>query len=286
MAKELWPLLQSRWHQQMDLWILAWQKTSCGGRWSNPWFHPSSLRSEVPQGLVLGPCLFLVYINDLVDRAASIIQLFADDIIVYRLIASATDCKNLQEDHGKHERWESDWNMAFPPDKCDVLAIMRSRKSTPHQHVLHGKTLQSVTSTKYLGVTLQHDTQWNLHINNVIAKASKLLAFLRRNLKIGSIKTKELLYKALVRPLLQYVSTVWDPHTKDTSRIEMIQRRAARFGFQDYNTTSSADKMLHKLNRPSLEDCSEQHAWPCSTGYHQRAGSGQEPCTPSSGHKT
>ena len=109
---------------------------------------------------------------------------------------------------------------------------------------MHEQTLQSVTSAKYLGITLQHDTKSDQHISNIIVKASKTLAFLRQNLKIGAIRTKQLTYKSLVRPLLEYASTVWDPHiNKDTSRIKMVQRRAACFVLQDYRHTASVDDM-------------------------------------------
>ena len=107
--------------------------------------------------------------------------------------------------------------MDFHPDKCSILSITRSRKSTPDQYTLLEQTLQSVTSAKYLGVTLQHDVKWDQHFNNIIANASKSLAFLRRNLKICAINTKQLAYKSLVRLLLEYASTVWDPHIKTVS---------------------------------------------------------------------
>lgn len=81
------------------------------------------------------------------------------------------------------------------------------------------------------------------------------MALPHQNLKITSIKTKELAHKALVRPLLEYTSTVWHSIIKkDTSRIQMIQRKVACFVLHDFKTTSSIDKMLRKLNWLSLED--------------------------------
>ena len=187
---------------------------------------------------MLGPCLLFVYTNDLVDRVALLIRLFADVTIVYRLLASATDCQGLQADLRSLEQWESEWDMDFQPDKCSVLSITRSRQSNLHQYVLHGKTFQSVTSTKYLGVTLQHDTKWDQHTNNVITKASKTLTFLRRNLKIGSTKTKELAYKVLQvcktsSGIRQYC--LGPPHKEGHLKDEMIERRAKRFVPQDYH---------------------------------------------------
>ena len=84
------------------------------------------VKLEVTEGPVLGPCLFIVFINNLVDRVASIIRLFADDTTVYRLVASATDQQRLQEDLHKLEQWESEWDMDFHSDKCSILFITRS----------------------------------------------------------------------------------------------------------------------------------------------------------------
>ena len=71
-----------------------------------------------------------------------------------------------------------------------------------------------------------------------------MLGFLRRNLKIGSWKVKERAYKAMIRPILEYASSVWDPHTKKSiSKIEMVQRRAARFTLNRHHNTSGVEEM-------------------------------------------
>ena len=73
---------------------------------------------------------------------------------------------------------------------------------------MHGYTIEDVTATKYLGVNIQDNTKWGIHINTITNKANTALGFLRRNLKIGKKKTKETVYKALVRPTLEYAATV------------------------------------------------------------------------------
>ena len=144
--------------------------------------------------------------------------------------------------------------MDFHPDQCSVLPITKSRTPVPHTYTLHGHNRQEVSSTRYLGVTLQSDTKFNHHIDSIITKANRILAFLRRNLKIGSTHIKGLAYKALVRLLLEYTSSVWDPNTKkDTSRIEAVQRRAARFVLHMHHNTSSMDEILQLLGWPTLE---------------------------------
>ena len=96
---------------------------------------------------------------------------------------------------------------------------------------------------------------WSEHVNNVSAKASRTLAFLRRNLKTASVGLKARAYKALVRPQLEYACTVWDPHTqKHIDQLESVQRRAARFALSDYRSTSSVSDMLTKLEWPTLQE--------------------------------
>ena len=104
-------------------------------------------------------------------------------------------------------------------------------------------------------LTISNNLKWNKHINNVAASANRTLGFIQRNLYSCPQHIKESAYKTLVRPLTEYASTVWDPYTKVlTNKIEMVQRRAARFCLNDYKTKSKGcvTEMLHKLNWDSL----------------------------------
>ena len=99
------------------------------------------------------------------------------------------------------------------------------------------------------------DLSWNEHINNVCSKTNKTLGFLRRNLKISSWEIKETAYKTLVRPIMEYTATVWDPLTQaNIDSMEAIQRRAARFILRCYRNTSSVSNMIGELRWPSLQD--------------------------------
>jgi hypothetical protein len=210
--------------------------------------------SGVPQGSVLGPALFLVFINDLPDDVTSSVRLFADDTIVYRNIKSTKDCEALQKDLDTLERWENEWQMEFHPDKCNVIRITRAKKPIIHNYHLRGHQLEAVPDAKYLGVTLSQDLRWDRHINNVKTSATRTLNFLKRNLKISSTKIKERAYNGLVRPQLEYSAAVWDPHTiKGTNTIEMVQRRAARWACNRFNNTSSVTDMLNHLGWRTLE---------------------------------
>ena len=103
-----------------------------------------NVTSGVPQGSVLGPILFLIYINDLPQSLSSKVRLFADDAILYHEITSEKDCKILQEDLNKLTQWEALWLMEFNPIKCESLTVTRKRSPVIYHYSLHGLTLNRV----------------------------------------------------------------------------------------------------------------------------------------------
>jgi hypothetical protein len=210
--------------------------------------------SGVPQGSVLGPLLFLAYINDMPDRVKSKIRLFADDSLLYRPINSEDDAILLQQDLHHLQEWEREWQMAFHPEKCEVIRITTKRNPIIRNYSIHGITLSSTNAAKYLGVTISSDLSWNAHVNNITNKANSTLSFLRRNISASPPAAKSKAYSTYVRPTLEYSSTVWAPHTeKLVNQLEMVQRRAARFVNRDYQRTSSVTSMLANLQWNSLE---------------------------------
>ena len=139
--------------------------------------------------------------------------------------------------------------MKFNPSKCQVIQITKRKSAIPTQYILHNTILETVTSAKYLGVTISNDLKWNAHIDNITTKANQTLGFLRRNIKVHSENLKETAYKTLVRPQLEYGSTVWSPYsTNQIDQVESVQRRAARWVKRDYARTSSVTDMLASLN--------------------------------------
>ena len=179
--------------------------------------------------------MFIIYINGLPDTLTEQTRLFADDTAAYTVVTCPDDQTQLQRDLNQLAEWENRWDMAFHPEKCTSLAVTRSRKPLKHQYELCGHILETISSTKYLGVTINKDMNWSEYINNVCTKANKTLGFLKRNLKISSRKIKEMAYKSYVRPALEYACTVWDPYTQQhIDHIEAIQRRAACFVMRRY----------------------------------------------------
>ena len=173
--------------------------------------------------------------------------------MMYRKIYSDADSKQLQHDLDGLQRWESDWLMTFNPLKCQVLHVTTKRKPVKWTYSIHGQPLETADSAKYLGIHLKSNLNWTDHIKAITKKASSVSAFLQRNIRPCPRKTKTLCYLALVRPLLEYASTVWDPHIQDNiHRLEMVQRRFARFVTGDFHRTSSVTAMLHQLAWPTL----------------------------------
>ena len=197
---------------------------------------------------MLGPLLFLVYINDMPEGINSTVRLFADDSLVYRIIQSKEDQTILQEDLRKLQEWEQKWQMQFNTDKCEVLRITKRKNPTICNYSLYDQHLQTVKQAKYLGATISSDLSWNQHVDNTVKKATNSLNLIRRNIWDCPPRVKEQCYKTLVCPTMEYASCVWDPYTNtNIKKLEMVQRRAARFVKGDYDRTSSVTAMLDEL---------------------------------------
>ena len=144
--------------------------------------------------------------------------------------------------------------MAFHPEKCSVIRVTRALKPISSSYTLKGHTLNMVDSTGYLGMELQSSMYWNRHMDQAVKKANSTLGFLRCITRISNKQTKSAAYFSMVRPIIEYCSTVWSPHTKDyVSNIEIMQRRAARYVTNRYRNTSSVTSMLDHLDWESLE---------------------------------
>ena len=143
----------------------------------------AAVLSGVPQGTVLGPLLFLVFINDIIQGSSSSFRLFVDDCLVYREIRSKSNCSALQRDLDNLVQWSKTWGMEFNISKCNILSVTNATKNKiKHQYTMDGQALKTQDSTEYLGVTINSKLHWNQHISNIRGTANKLIGFLWRTI--------------------------------------------------------------------------------------------------------
>ena len=210
----------------------------------------------MPQGSVLGPVLFLLYINDTNNAITSQIKLFADDSVLYRNIRDQNDKVILQNDLDTISSWAEKWLIEVNIDKCSVLSITLKRSSIFHDYNILGATLRRVTNHDYLGVTIESDLNWLRHVTIFFNKASRTLGLLRITLSPCSQNVKYIAYKMLVRPQLEYASEVWNPYAmKCIKTIGQIQRNSCRFIFHEYRRDTDTSLLINRLNLDSLYTC-------------------------------
>ena len=131
--------------------------------------------------------------------------------------------------------------MAFNTDKCEIIHITNKKRLSGSDYFIRNKKLTVRTEAKYLGVTISSDLSWSMHADNITKKANSTKGFLMRNFRSAPKATKKTVYKTSVRPIVVCATTSWAPFTEsDKHKIEMVQRRAARFVTNDYRRTSSA----------------------------------------------
>ena len=160
--------------------------------------------SGVPQGSILGPLLFLIYIDDISKvnlSSGSMLVLYADDILLYRPISSVDDYRGLQADIDMLSNWTALNAMTFNATKCKAMIISRKRNQClpPAPLTLNGTILEVVPTFKYPGVLLSSDLSWTHHIQGVCSKARKILGLLyRRYYQYSDSRTLRQLYLSLV----------------------------------------------------------------------------------------
>ena len=181
--------------------------------------------SGVPQGTVLGPLLFLCFVNDIPDCVSSNIRLYADDILLYRTINVMDDCVKLQDDLNALQQWEKRWQMHFNPSKCCYIRLSNKQHLLDYNYNIHNTVLQVTNTIKYLGVHIDDKLTWKSH--TIVTKANSVKGFLSRNFKHCPPSVKSKCYQTLIRPVLEYASIVWSPYLVTLiDKIEAVQRRS------------------------------------------------------------
>ena len=226
--------------------LLQWfESYLIGGRGQQCLVHGfTSSRSPVPSGVpqssIPGLLLFLVYANDLPPAIRNRIALFADDSKRSSVIESLQDCESFQKDLDSLYGWSDNWHLKLNTSKCEVLTVTRKRHPFRYDYKLNNNSLKHVTQVEDLGVTISPDLAWDTNINTILAKASRMLTFLRRNSVMSfTIDHRKLLYLKFVGSYIGYASEVWALRTIGSiTKMKSPQRRATKFilntHWQDY----------------------------------------------------
>jgi len=209
-------------------WIEAWlrdrrQRVVLNGECSE-W---ADVTSGVPQGSVLGPILFLIFINDLDEGIINKILKFADDTKVIGRVGTQNQIEELRQDIKKLMKWSEDWQMMFNVDKCKVMHL--GNKNLEVKYEMSGKELESVNEEKDLGVIISKDLKVAKQCGAAVKKGFQILGLISRSFVSRKKSLLLPLYKTLVRPHLDYCMQAWRPYLqKDIAALERVQRRATR----------------------------------------------------------
>ena len=237
---------------KISKWISTWlsnrkQRVQLNGFMSD-WIDAIS---GVPQGSVLGPILFLIFINDIDNDLNCKISKFADDTKIARKICTDADAKLLNQDLQLLVNWSDRWQMEFNKDKCVVMHI--GATNNKHPYIMGNKILNSTNMERDLGVLIESNCKVSEQCIKAVKKANSMLGLINRKIKYKSKDVITRLYKALVRPHLEYCIQAWNPYLqKDIHLLEGVQRRALKLinGFKYI----SYEQRLDKTGLTTLEE--------------------------------
>ena len=188
----------------------------------------------VPQGSILGPTLFLVYVNDAPDVLPSVVKpaTYADDTTLYSLIRDAANaaetCQDFQTGVDALSKWGSTWRIQFEPTKSQAMTISRHRHPWPIAPLRFGPVaVEEVTSLKLLGVTFDKSMSYSQHLRSVSVRATQRIGFLRKASSVLGPPDRLSVYKGFIRPLMEYCPLVWSGAAPShLARLDKVQKRA------------------------------------------------------------
>ena len=208
--------------------------------------------SGIPQGTVLGPLLFVIYINDLLDNVRSNGLLFADDTKIFRAITCKEDSISLQQDIDMMQDWTDNWLLKFHPGKCHVLTLGRFENiAIAYRYKIRNQEIEHVFCERDLGVHVDSEFSFDEHIAIKTRLANAILGQIRRSFCYLDGKTFTKLYASFVRHHLEYNQSAWAPaRKKHINMIERVQERGTKLvdGFKNL----SYEERLRKLNLTTL----------------------------------
>ena len=234
--------------------LLTWIRSFLTGRKqrvvlegaASDWIH---VRSGVPQGSVLGPTLFVAAVQSMPMEVESSLLVYADDTKIFRPIKDGADADSLQHDLDTLTDWSSRWQLPFNYAKCKIMHLGSSNPE--HDYHMMGVVLEKTAAERDLGVQIENNLQFHSQTSSVVARGFRTLGVIKGAFLNLDDFILPLLYKTMVRPILEYSNSVWGPVLcGDQDRIERVQRRATKMvpairhlPYQD---------RLRSLNLPSL----------------------------------
>jgi hypothetical protein len=206
--------------------------------------------SGVPQGSILGPLLFIIFIDDIIKyvKEGPQLYMYADDTKVLQCINSVHDCLVLQRALDALFTWSLKWGMKFNVSKCAVVSFSNCKQKLIYDYKINGQSIERSFSYVDLGVTVSDDLRWDKHIDATVKKANMRLGLIKRCISYTCLtQVKILCYKSLVRPILESSSGCWScTNKKQLNKLEGVQRRATQFILNDFH--SDYDVRLTKCN--------------------------------------
>ena len=219
------------------------------------------VKAGVPQGSILGPLLFLIYINDIVEEIGSCIRLFADDTSLYMIVEDPNSAADLMNnDLSKIHLWALQWLVKFNPNKTEELIISRKQSRPNHPSLfMNNIPVSRVETHKHLGLIFNEQCSWHHHIIEVTGKAWKRINILR-TLKFQLDRLSlQIMYFSYIRPILEYGDIIWDNcFNYEKEEIEKIQIEAGRI-VTGATRSCSANKILEETGWESLETRRRKH---------------------------
>ncbi|CAM5105037.1 unnamed protein product [Natator depressus] len=209
-------------------WIENWlkdreQRVGIDGKFS-AW---RGVISGVPQGSVLEPILFNLFINDLEKGVNGEVAKFADDTKLLKIVKTKADCEELQKDLTKLSDWATKWQMKCNVDKCNVMHIGKNNPNYTYNTM--GANLATTNQEKDLGVIVESSLKTSTQCAAAVKKANGMLGIIKKGIENKTENILLPLYKSMVRPHLEYCVQMWSPRLqKDTLALEKVQKRATK----------------------------------------------------------
>lgn len=232
--------------------FLTFRKSRVGVRGSfSEWLE---VLSGVPQGSVLGPLLFLLFVNDLPEDIKCSIKMFADDTKMWSVLRSEEDSRMLQEDLDRLTEWSENWQLLFNTEKCKIMHMGHKQKTEYYMQDAAGnkKKLLETTKERDLGILVSQDLKPAEQCRVAASGAMSVIGMVRRRFKRLAKRDFLLLYKLYIRPRVEYCIQAWSPYrVQDIKCLEDVQRRATKM--VEGIGKLSYEERLRKLGLTTLE---------------------------------